>query len=99
LAQIGISIADLEDLVFVMPGISNTARNFLVGSDGTIFSSVGGDYSVFLSEKFDLQSRFPPGQNVVEAPGFTGIPAYIVKTPVSGTNWFIITTETVEAVK
>ena len=93
----GLRMEVLTDHVFTTPGLSNDATNFLVGSDGTIFSDVNGDYSALLTRKFDL-SIFPAGKNLAQAPGYYGKMAYIVKTPLPSTNWFIITTETVRAV-
>jgi len=97
LVQVGMSIPGLDDLVFSKPGLSADATNFLVSPDGTILSGVQGDYSPFLTKKFDL-SIFSAGETMVQALGYFGRPAFIVKTPVSNTNWSVITTERVEKV-
>ena len=83
--------------VFSTAGLSKDATNFLVDSDGTILSGVNGDYTPFLTKKFDLRI-FAAGASVAQAPGYYGNMEYIVKTPFPGTDWFIITTETVDAV-
>ena len=93
LVNIALDLPAVDGLVFSTPGLSEVSANFLVGPDGTILSGVNGDYSPFLTKKFDLQSRFSAGETIVKAPGYYGIPAYIVKTPVFGTDWFVITTE------
>jgi len=97
LVQICTDIPALSDLIFSMPGMSPEAVNFLVDRDGTILSGVRGDYSVFLTKKFDL-SIFPPGKDIVMAPGYYGNMEYIVKEPVPGTDWLIITSERVDEV-
>jgi len=83
--------------VFSTVGLSEYSTNFLVDSDGTILSGVNGDYTPFLTEKFDLRI-FSAGASMAQATGYYGNMEYIVKTPFPGTNWFIITTETVDAV-
>jgi len=98
LVGLGLKFPDFDEEVFSTLDLSDRATSFLVGPDGTIFSGVDGDYSPFLSEKFDL-SIFSAGQNMVQTPGYRGHMEYIVKTPVRGTNWLIITTERVEEVR
>ena len=94
---VGLRMAVVSEITFTTPGLSEYATNFLVDSEGTIISGVSGDYTPFLTKKFDL-SIFPAGETMVEGIGYFGLPAYIVKNPVSGTDWFIITTERVEEV-
>ena len=94
---VGLRITEFANLVFSTPGLSADSTNFLVGPDGTIYSGVRGDYSPFLTEKFDV-SIFPSGQNMAQAPGYYGNMEYIVKHPISSTNWSIITSETVNEV-
>jgi methyl-accepting chemotaxis protein len=97
LLYFAISIPTISDFVFATPGLSDDSMNFLVGPDGMILSGIKGDYSSFLTKKFDL-SIFPAGTTTVQAPGYFGEMEYIVKTPVPGTSWSIITTETVDEV-
>jgi methyl-accepting chemotaxis protein len=92
-----LSLSTIDERVFSTPGLSDDSTNFLVGPDGTILSGVKGDYSPFLKQKFDL-SIFLSGENIVQAPGYYGYVEYIVRSPVPGTTWSVITTETVEAV-
>ena len=101
-AQIGLvfvslSMKTIEKRLFAANGLGHDSTNFLVGSDGMILSGVKGDYSSFLTEKFDLRI-FSADRTVVVAPGFHGNMEYIAKTPVPGTNWSIITSESVEQV-
>ncbi|MCL2460246.1 MAG: methyl-accepting chemotaxis protein [Euryarchaeota archaeon] len=98
LVYIALDLPAVDGLVFSTPGLSEVSANFLVGPDGTILSGVNGDYSAFLTKKFDLQSIFSAGETIAKAPGYYGIPAYIVKTPVPGTDWFVITTERTDEV-
>ena len=97
LVYISLSLQGIEKHLFATHGLSTDSTIFLVGQDGTIFSGIKGDYSSFLTKKFDLHI-FPPGENLVQAPGYYGNMEYIVKTSLPGTNWSVITTETVDAV-
>ncbi|MCL2460513.1 MAG: HAMP domain-containing protein, partial [Euryarchaeota archaeon] len=97
LISFGAQYAGVSDTVFSTPGLSEGATSFLVGPDGMILSSVNGDFSPFLTKKFDL-SIFSPGETMVQGLGYFGLPAYIGKTPVPGTDYSIITTERVEEV-
>ena len=98
LVYIALNLPEIDEHLFSTPGLSDDSTNFLVGLDGTLFSGVNGDYSHFLNKKFDL-SIFPAGVTMVQAPGFYGNMEYIVKTPVPGTEWTVITTKSVEVVK
>jgi methyl-accepting chemotaxis protein len=97
LVYIAISLPGIEKHVFAMPDLGKNALSFLIDTDGTILSGVNGDYSVFLTEKFDL-SIFPDGENLVVAPGYLGEMEYVLKFSIPGTNWLVITTETVHAI-
>ncbi|MCL2460627.1 MAG: cache domain-containing protein, partial [Euryarchaeota archaeon] len=97
LVYVALNLPSIEDLVFATHNLSEDARSFLVSSDGTILSGVKKDYSFFLAKKFDL-SIFPPGATIVQALDLAGNKAYIVKIPIPGTDWFVITTERVEEV-
>ncbi|MCL2460410.1 MAG: ATP-binding protein [Euryarchaeota archaeon] len=97
LAAINHQYSGFAEVIFSTPGLSDDSTNFLVGSDGMILSGVRGDYSSFLTKKFDL-SIFSAATAMVQAPGYFGHMEYIVKAPVPGTSWFIITTESVKEV-
>jgi len=97
LIYIALILPTIDGRVFSTHGLSDDSTSFLVAADGTILSGIRGDYSQFLMQKFDL-SIFSAGANIVQAPGFYGDMEYIVKTPVPGTTWSVITTEAVSAV-
>ena len=97
LVQICTSIPALSDNIFSRPGLSENGVNILVNQDGTILSGVNGDYAPFLTETFSL-SIFPHNENITQGTGYYGFEEYIVRTKVSGTDWSVITTETVNAV-
>jgi methyl-accepting chemotaxis protein len=92
LIAFGIQFESFAEGVFSTVGLSSSSTSFLVDSDGTILSSLQGDYSQFDIEKFD-KSIFPPGKDIAIAPEFLGNEVYATITPVSGTDWAIITTE------
>ena len=97
LATATLSMQVLEGLLFSTEGLSDGSEIFIVKSDGTLISGVNGDYSGFLKAKYDL-SIFPSGINTMKGKGFYGYDDYIDKTPVDGTDWFIITTQPINAI-
>jgi methyl-accepting chemotaxis protein len=97
LVYIAITFKTIEDRLFATPGLSDGAANFLVRSDGMVLSGVQGDYSFFLTKKFDLSPLFAD-RTVIVATALDEMTEYTVKTPVPGTSWSIITSETVDQV-
>jgi methyl-accepting chemotaxis protein len=97
LVYITLNLPAIDRHMFTKSGLSDDSTNFLVGSDGTILSGVNGDYSSFLTKKFDL-NIFSQGEKMLQAPGYYGNMEYIMKTSIPGTNWSVITSETVAAV-